>query len=44
MVALEDESDDSYKKFDVVDANNKVISNSVFSFAEDHDWKHLGRY
>ena len=35
--SLEDESDDSYKKFDVVDANNKVISNSVFSFAEDHD-------
>jgi sugar lactone lactonase YvrE len=34
---LDDESDDSYEKFDVVDANNKVISNSVFSFAEDHD-------
>lgn len=34
---LEDETDDSYKKFDVVDANNKVISNSVFAFAEDHN-------
>ncbi len=34
---LEDEADDSYKKFDVVDANNKVISNNVFAFAEDHD-------
>ena len=34
---LEDETDDSYEKFDVVDANNKIISNSVFSFAEDHD-------
>jgi len=34
---LEDESDDSYEKFDVVDANNKVISNNVFAFAEDHD-------
>ena len=35
--SLEDESDDSYKKFNVVDANNKVISNDVFSLAEDHD-------
>jgi len=35
--SLEDESDDSYKKFDVVDANNKVISNDVFSLVEDHD-------
>ena len=35
--SLEDESDDSYEKFNVVDANNKVISNDVFSFAEDHD-------
>jgi ligand-binding sensor domain-containing protein len=34
---LEEESDDSYEKFDVVDANNKVISNSVFAFAEDRD-------
>lgn len=34
---LEDETDDSYEKFDVVDANNKIISNNVFSFVEDHD-------
>ncbi len=34
---LDDESDDSYEKFNVVDVNNKVISNNVFSFAEDRD-------
>jgi ligand-binding sensor domain-containing protein len=34
---LDDESDDSYEKFDVVDVNNKVISNSVFSIAEDNN-------
>ena len=34
---LDDVSDDSYKKFDVVDVNNKIISNRVKSFAEDND-------
>jgi len=34
---LDDESDDRYEKFNVVDVNNKIISNNVFSFAEDHD-------
>jgi ligand-binding sensor domain-containing protein len=34
---LDEEADDSYKKFDVVDVNNKVISNTVLSFAEDQD-------
>jgi hypothetical protein len=34
---LEDESDDLYKKIDVVDVNNKIITNNIFSFAEDHN-------
>ena len=34
---LDEEADDSYKKFDVVDANNKIISNQVYSFAEDQN-------
>jgi ligand-binding sensor domain-containing protein len=34
---LDDESDDRYEKFNVVDVNNKIISNDVYSFAEDHD-------
>jgi hypothetical protein len=32
---LDDISDDSYVKFDVVDVNGKLISNYVYSFAED---------
>lgn len=32
---LDDENDDFYRKLDVVDVNNKVITNNVFSFAED---------
>jgi hypothetical protein len=34
---LDDENDDLYKKLDVVDVNNKVITNNVFSFAEDRN-------
>jgi hypothetical protein len=34
---IDDESDDSYLKFDIRDENNDIISNNVFSLAEDHD-------
>jgi hypothetical protein len=34
---LDDDNDDHYKKLDVVDINNKVITNNVFSFAEDRN-------
>jgi ligand-binding sensor domain-containing protein len=34
---LENEDDDLYKKIDVVDENNKVITNNIFSFAEDRN-------
>ena len=34
---LDDEDDDYYKKLDVVDQYNKVITNNVFSFAEDRN-------
>ena len=33
----DDISDDSYRKFDVVDINGKMISNYVYSFAEDRN-------
>ncbi len=34
---VDDISDDSYKKFDIVDVNGKVITNNVVSLAEDRD-------
>ena len=34
---IDDVSDDRYLKFNVVDVNEKVISNNVVSLAEDHD-------
>jgi TSS9, PorZ, N-terminal beta-propeller domain/Two component regulator propeller len=34
---LDNEDDDLYRKLDVVDVNNKVITNNVFSFAEDRN-------
>jgi ligand-binding sensor domain-containing protein len=34
---LDDVSDDSYRKFNVVDVNGNIISNYVYSFAEDKD-------
>ncbi len=34
---LENENDDLTKKFSIVDENGKVISNNVYSFAEDLD-------
>jgi hypothetical protein len=34
---VDDISDDRYKKFDVVDINEKVINNNVNSLAEDHE-------
>ena len=34
---LDNEDDDFYRKLDVVDVNNKVITNNVFSFAEDRN-------
>jgi hypothetical protein len=34
---IDNEDDDFYRKIDVVDENNKVITNNVFSFAEDRN-------
>jgi hypothetical protein len=34
---LDNENDDFYKKLDVVDVNNKIITNNIFSFAEDRN-------
>jgi hypothetical protein len=34
---LDNENDDFYKKIDVVDINNKIITNNIFSFAEDRN-------
>ena len=34
---LDNENDDLYKKFNVVDVNNKIITNNIFSFAEDRN-------
>ena len=34
---IDDVSDDTYKKFDVADEDGNIISNEVYSIAEDHD-------
>jgi len=36
-MTIDDASDDTYKKVNVVDKYGKVITNDVYSFAEDHD-------
>jgi hypothetical protein len=35
--SIDDISDDSYEKFDIIDVNGKVISNNVYALAEDKD-------
>lgn len=34
---LDNENDDLYKRIDIVDVNNKIITNNIFSFAEDQN-------